>query len=58
MATKSFYQDIIIDNPEDAARLEAFLEEEPHVDMEGFKPAPFNDPEFISHLCEKIRSKR
>ncbi len=58
MALKSFYQDIVIDSPEAAAKLEAFLEEEPHLIVTDKSTFTYNDPEVARRLYEKYCLKR
>lgn len=58
MALKSFYQDIVIDTPEAAARLEAFLEEEPHLVVTDESTYTVNDPEFARRLHKRYCKKQ
>ncbi len=58
MATESFYQDLVIDTPEKAARLEAMFEEDAHFISPGTPKVPFNDPETRRRVIEKYGGKR
>ncbi len=51
MATESFYQDLVIDTPEKAARLEAMFEEDAHFISPGTPKAKINDPEMIERAA-------
>ncbi len=58
MAEESFYEDIIIDTPEAAARLEALFKEQPHWITIDAPPAEIADADFLRRLSEKLDSKQ
>ena len=53
MATESFYQDIVIDTPEAAARLEAIFEEDPVLTVDTSTNFVFADADTIKRFVEK-----
>ena len=53
MATESFYEDMVIDTPEKAARIEALFRDNIHYIPSGSPSVPTNDPETIRRLVEK-----
>lgn len=56
MAEESLYEDIIIDTPEAAARLEALFKEQPHWITSGEPAAETDNPEFLRRLSEMLKS--
>ena len=56
MAEESFYEDIIIDTSEAAARLEELIKEQPHWITSGEPGAEIDNPEFLRRLSERLKS--
>ncbi len=55
MATESFYQDLVIDTPEKAARLEALFKEDVHYIPAGTPPVAINDPEVLKGVAKRYK---
>lgn len=55
MATESFYQDMVIDTPEAAARLEALFKEDVHYISAGTPPVPINDPDVLKGVVKRYK---
>lgn len=53
MATESFYEDMVIDTPEKAAKIEALFRDHIHYIPSGSPSVPVDDPETIRRLIEK-----
>ncbi len=59
MATKSFFEDLIIDDAESSARMEELFREHPVVKIDpDFVPAPDDDPEVLRSIDEALRARR
>ena len=59
MATKSFFEDLIIDDAESSARMEELFREHPVVKIDpNFVPAPTDDPEFLRELYAYMDARK
>jgi len=59
MATKSFFEDLIIDDAESSARMEELFREHPVVKTNpNHVPIPTDDPEFLRELYAYMDARK